>query len=39
MILMVKVRIEHNIESNGIAFNIELNMHWIKWELYAIQYL
>ena len=38
MILMVKIRIEHNMESHGIACNIELNVHWIKWELYAIPY-
>ena len=39
MILMDKKIIEHNMESHGIACNIELNVHWIKWEPYAIQYL
>ena len=39
MILMVLIRIEYNMESNVIACDIELNVHWIKWQWYAIQYL
>ena len=38
MILII-MKIEHNMESHGIACNIELIVHWIKRELYAIQYL
>ena len=39
MILIFKIRIEYNMGPIGIACNIELNVHWIKWELHAIQYL
>ena len=39
MALMGKMIIEHNMESIGIACNIELNVYWIKWQVYAIQYL
>ena len=31
MILMADIIFDHDMESNGIACNIEWNVHWIKW--------